>query len=68
MDKYAAKWVKDAISKDDPQLWLACQIQYYCAIRPGTELRLMKLKWIDFDKATFRIPNIEAKNNQTEIV
>lgn len=60
--------LKDAISKDDPQLWLACQIQYYCAIRPGTELRLMKLKWIDFDKATFRIPNVEAKNNQTEIV
>jgi len=60
--------LKEAISGTDPQLWLACQVQYYCAIRPGTELRLMKLKWIDFDKATFRIPNIEAKNNQTEIV
>ena len=60
--------LKEAISSKDPQLWLACQIQYYCAIRPGTELRLMKLKWIDFDKATFRIPNVEAKNSQTEIV
>jgi len=60
--------LKQAISKVDPQLWLACQVQYYCAIRPGTELRLMRLKWIDFDNATFRIPNEEAKNNKTEIV
>ena len=60
--------LKEAISGADPQLWLACQVQYYCAIRPGTELRLMKLSWIDFENCTFRIPNIEAKNNKTEIV
>jgi len=60
--------LKNAISNVDPQLWLACQIEYYCAIRPGTELRLMKIKWIDFDKKCFRIPNIEAKNSLTEIV
>ncbi len=29
------------IEKEDPQLWLACSMQYYCAIRPGTELRLI---------------------------
>lgn len=60
--------LKAAIAGPDPQLWLACQVQYYCAIRPGTELRLMKLKWIDFDNCKFRIPNVEAKNNKTEIV
>jgi integrase len=60
--------MKECISKSDPQLWLACQIQYYCAIRPGTELRLMKIKWIDFQNCTFRIPNEQAKNNKTEIV
>ena len=60
--------LKAAIAQVDPQLWLACQVQYYCAIRPGTELRLMRLKWIDFENATFRIPNEEAKNNKTEIV
>jgi len=60
--------LKEAISKVDPQLWLACQVQYYCAIRPGTELRLMRLKWIDFENSTFRIPSVEAKNNKTEIV
>ncbi len=60
--------LKNAIKPKDPQLWLACQIQYYCAIRPGTELRLMKIGWIDFDNKQFRVPNEEAKNNDTEIV
>ena len=60
--------LKEAISKKDPQLWLACQIQYYCAIRPGTELRLIKLKWIDFENSHFRLPNEITKNNTTEIV
>lgn len=62
------KQMKELISAADPQLWLACQIQYYCAIRPGHELRLMKVGWIDFDKHQFRVPNVQAKNNDTEIV
>lgn len=60
--------LKAAVSTADPQLWLASQIQYYCAIRPGTELRLLKISYIDFDNSQFRIPNVDAKNNTTEIV
>jgi len=60
--------LKDAIEKKDPQLWIACEIQYYCAIRPGTELRLMKIGWIDFDRKKFRIPVIESKSNRLDIV
>jgi len=60
--------LKEAIAGADPQLWLACQVQYYCAVRPGTELRLMRLAWIDFDNSQLRIPNTEAKNKKTEIV
>jgi integrase len=60
--------LKEAIKPVNPQLWLACQIQYYCAIRPGTELRLMKINWIDFENMQLRVPNVEAKNNATEIV
>ena len=60
--------LKTAVSTADPQLWLASQIQYYCAIRPGTELRLLKISYIDFDNSQFRIPNVDAKNNMTEIV
>ncbi|VBB45253.1 putative Site-specific recombinase XerD [uncultured Paludibacter sp.] len=62
------KKMKEAIKSIDPQLWLACEIQYYCALRPGVELRLMKIKWIDFEKMQIRVPNEQAKNNQTEIV
>jgi integrase len=60
--------LKHLIRKNDPQLWLACEIQYYCAIRPGTEIRLMKIGMIDFDRYCFRIPAENAKNNTTEIV
>ena len=60
--------LKEAIEKKDPQLWIACEIQYYCAIRPGTELRLMKIGWIDFDRKKFRIPVIESKSNRLDIV
>jgi len=62
------KDMKELIKANDLQLWLACQIQYYCAIRPGHELRLMRVGWIDFDKQQFRVPNEIAKNNETEIV
>ncbi|GAB6011747.1 hypothetical protein [Viscerimonas tarda] len=30
--------LKDVIMKNDIWLWLACEIQFYCAIRPGTEI------------------------------
>jgi integrase len=60
--------LKDLIAEADPQTWLACQIQFYCAIRPGTELRLMKIDWIDFGNKQIRVPCIEAKNKTTELV
>ena len=32
--------LKNTIKNAEPWLWLACEMIYYCAIRPGTELRL----------------------------
>jgi integrase len=60
--------LRQAIEKNNPQLWIACEIQYYCAVRPGTELRLMKVGWIDFKKGEIRIPSVEAKNSKSQIV
>ena len=60
--------LKEAIIQKDLQLWLACQFQYYCFIRPGTELRLMKIKSINFDAGIVTIPNALAKNRRTETV
>ncbi len=56
------------IEKHDQQLWLACCMQYYCAIRPGTELRLMKIKQINLDARTITVKNYLAKNSRTEVV
>ncbi len=67
-EKDERKRLKAAIEANDPQLWLACEIQYYCAIRPGTELRLMKIGWIDFDRSKFRIPSTESKSRRIDIV
>jgi integrase len=35
------------IQDGNPQLYLACMFQYYLALRPGQELRLIKVKDID---------------------
>jgi len=56
------------IVKNDPQLWMAICFQYYSAIRPGTELRLMKLNQINYAARTITIKNFLAKNSRTEVV
>lgn len=60
--------LKGAILKKDPQLWLACLFQFYCFIRPGTELRLLKVFNIDFDAALITVQNTLSKNRRTETV
>lgn len=60
--------LRDAIKPKEPWLWLACEILYYCAIRPGTEMRLMKVGDIDLNKKTIRVRAELAKNKTTEIV
>lgn len=52
----------------DPQLWLGCAIQYYTAIRPGTEMRLIQLKNINLESRSITIRNYLAKNDRTETV
>ena len=60
--------LKVAIQAQDPQLWLACQFQYYCFIRPGTELRLLKIQDINLHARTITIISEKAKNRVTEMV
>lgn len=54
--------------KTDPQLWLAIQFQYYCALRPGKELRLLKIKNIDFINGSVTINRSQAKTKITRTV
>lgn len=60
--------LREAIKPKEPFLWLACEMLYYCAIRPGTELRLMKVGDIDLTKKTICVRAELAKNKTTEIV
>lgn len=56
-----------AIKKHDRQLWVVCQLQYYCAIRPG-ECRLLKVGDIDFENEVIRVPKEVSKNRESEPV
>jgi len=52
----------------DPELWLAVMFEYYCALRPGHEIREMKIKDIDFTAGTVRVDRARAKNRVERIV
>jgi integrase len=51
-----------------PQLWLAVQFEYYCYLRPGQEIRLMKIGWIDFGNGQILIPKNFAKTKTDKII
>lgn len=52
----------------DPELWLAVQLEFYCALRPGHEIREMKIKDIDFTTGTIRVDRTRAKNHIERLV
>lgn len=52
----------------DPELWLAVQFEYYCALRPGHEIREMKIKDLDLVAGTVRVSRTRAKNRHERIV
>jgi len=52
----------------DPELWLAIQLEYYCALRPGHEIRELKIKDIDLAAGYIRIDRPRAKNRRERIV
>lgn len=60
--------IRKTISTEDPQLWLAMQFQYYCALRPGNELRLLRIVDINFETATIRISDVTAKKKVKRLV
>lgn len=62
------KVLQEYMESQDPQLWLVCLMQFYCAIRPGEELRLMKIGDINFESHTIIIRSEIAKNRQKESI
>jgi len=55
--------LKEAIKKEDPQLWLAISFEYYCFLRPGKELRLLRIGEIDFIRGVIDVEQLRAKTN-----
>ena len=58
---------KQKIKVEDPQLWMAIEFEYYCFLRPGKELRLLKIGDIDFARGTVRVRAINAKTVERRV-
>jgi integrase len=52
----------------DTVLWLVVQLEYYCGLRPGHEIREMKIKDIDFSSGTIFVDRDRAKTRVQRIV
>jgi len=53
------------IQKNDPQLFLACMLEFYCGIRPGREVRLVKVRNFDLKAGVLTIDAELSKNGKT---
>lgn len=60
--------ITDAISETDPQLWLAVQLEYYCFLRPGLEIRLARIGWFDLARGVINVPVEVVKTNRKKTV
>jgi site-specific recombinase XerD len=65
---YMRRLLHQKTGKEDPQLWMFICFIYYMAIRPGNELRLMRLNQIDYDLRKISIPSYVSKNRNTAAV
>ena len=59
------KLISSHLRKNDPHFWLFLQFVFYLFIRPHSELRYMKISWIDFEHQNVTIPGDIAKNHKT---
>ena len=56
------------IQEKDRQLWLACCVQYYSALRPGQEVRLLRIRDINFQMGCITVRSDSAKGERTDTV
>ena len=52
------------IRDNDPQLFLACMLEFYCGIRPGREVRLVKVRNFDLVEGVLTIEAEQSKNGK----
>lgn len=56
------------ISETDRQLWLTVQLEYYCFLRPGLEIRLARIKWFDLARGIISVPANVVKTDEPKMV
>nr|WP_319266083.1 site-specific integrase [uncultured Draconibacterium sp.] len=57
-----------AMREQDPQLFLAALLQYFCFIRPGNELLNLQVKHINFGARTILVPKNIAKKRKERVI
>ncbi|MDR0660284.1 MAG: site-specific integrase [Prevotellaceae bacterium] len=64
------KKIMEVMDEKDPQLALACRFEYYCGLRPGFEIRLMKAGdlYLRSNVSKVRISAENAKTNRRKEV
>lgn len=60
--------IKAALELADPQLFLACKLEYYCCLRPGKELRMLRIGDIDLYRGTIDVSRFRSKTKLARIV
>jgi integrase len=54
--------------KKDRQLYLTIQLEYYCFLRPGLEIRLARVGWFDLATSRIYIPENVVKTEKKKVV
>lgn len=67
IQKFDIEPFKEAIRERDPQLWLAISFEYYCFLRPGKEVRLLKIGDIDFGRGMIRVSAVNSKTTERQV-
>ena len=66
-DEEMQRYLHDIIIQEDPELWLACQCQYYLLLRPN-ELRTIKVGAFNLRSSNLRVEGDISKNSYTQSV
>jgi len=58
------------IRETDRQLWLTIQLEYYCFLRPGLEIRMARIGWFDLARGVINVPGevVKTDNPKTVII
>lgn len=62
-----SKIILDTIKERDPQLYLVCMFEYYTALRPGKEIRMLKVEDLDVYSNTITIVEGQAKTSRRTV-